>query len=101
VNWSSARRHLDKSAQGRVHGVAPSFQEIRSLTIDDGRFINERDVAEARNVAVLGCETKRRLFGGRRAGGEVITIQGRRSSSWARCRRKSSTTCTTAPTTRW
>ncbi|MBI3449870.1 MAG: ABC transporter permease [Acidobacteria bacterium] len=76
VNWSARIAHLDKSAQGRVHGVAPSFQEIRSLTIDDGRFINERDVAEARNVAVLGCETKRRLFGGRRAAGEVITIQG-------------------------
>jgi putative ABC transport system permease protein len=76
VVWSARLAHLDKTAQARVHGVAPSFEEIRSLTIDSGRFINDRDVAEARNVAVVGSETKRRLFGARRADGEVITVQG-------------------------
>jgi len=76
VVWSARVGYLDKSAQARVHGVAPSFETIRSLTLDDGRFLNERDVSETRNVAVLGAETKRRLFGGRRAVGEVITIQG-------------------------
>src|SRR6266850_7898629 len=76
VVWSARVGYLDKFAQARIHGVEPSFQTIRSLTIDAGRFINERDVEESRNVAVLGAETKRRLFGGRRAVGEVITIQG-------------------------
>jgi putative ABC transport system permease protein len=76
VLWSGNLTHLDKSSQSRVHGIAPEFQQIRSLTIEEGRFINKRDVDEARQVAVLGAEVRRRLFGGRRAVNEIITIKG-------------------------
>ncbi|HET9482296.1 MAG TPA: ABC transporter permease, partial [Candidatus Polarisedimenticolia bacterium] len=76
VLWTARLGHLDKFTNSRVHGVAPSFAEIRSLVLEDGRFINPRDIQEARLVAVLGAEVKRRLFGGRPAVREVITIQG-------------------------
>ncbi len=76
VLWSARLTYLDTFAQSRVHGVAPEFASIRSLSIAEGRFVNQRDVREARNVAVLGAEVRRRLFGGRPALHEVITIQG-------------------------
>jgi putative ABC transport system permease protein len=76
VLWSARLSHLDTFTQSRVHGVGPEFAVIRSLVLEDGRFINRRDLDEARQVAVLGAEARRRLFGGRRALGQVITIQG-------------------------
>ena len=71
VLWSGRLSHLEKFTQSRVHGVSPEFAAIRSLTLSEGRFINERDVVEARHVAVLGAEVKRRLFGGRGALHEI------------------------------
>jgi len=76
VLWGARLSYLDQFTQARVHGVAPEFAEIRSLTVEQGRFLNARDVAEERLVAVLGPEVRRRLFGGRPAAGQMITIQG-------------------------
>jgi putative ABC transport system permease protein len=76
VLWSGRLSHLDKFTQARVHGVSPEFAEIRSLSLADGRFINRADVDDERQVAVLGAEVKRRLFSGRPALHEMITIQG-------------------------
>ncbi|HKY33093.1 MAG TPA: ABC transporter permease [Candidatus Polarisedimenticolia bacterium] len=76
VLWGARLGRRDQSTQARVHGVSPEFAEIRSLTVEAGRFVNRRDVEEERLVAVLGSEVRRRLFGSRRAVGERITIQG-------------------------
>src|SRR5262249_34029476 len=57
-------------------GVAPEFAAIRSLTIAEGRFLNRADIDGERQVAVLGAEVRRRLFGGRPALNEMITVQG-------------------------
>src|SRR5262245_25237891 len=63
VLWSGRITHLDQNTQARIHGVAPSFAAIRSLTLSNGRFINQADVDGERQVAVLGAEVRRRLFG--------------------------------------
>jgi len=76
VLWSARLSHLDKFTQSRVHGVAPEFAQIRSLLLEEGRFLNHADVEEERQVTVLGAEVKRRLFGGRSALNQMITIQG-------------------------
>jgi putative ABC transport system permease protein len=76
VLWSGRLSRLDRSTQARVHGVAPEYGAIRSLTLEEGRFLNARDVEEARQVVVLGSEVKRRLFGGRRALDEIVAVQG-------------------------
>lgn len=76
VLWSGRLSHLDKFTQSRVHGVAPEFAEIRSLTVHEGRFLNQADLDQERQVAVLGAEVQRRLFGARPALDEMITIQG-------------------------
>jgi len=76
VLWTARIRYLEQSTQSRLHGVAPEFATIRSLTIAEGRFLNRADVDGERQVAVLGAEVRRRLFGGRPALNEMITVQG-------------------------
>ena len=48
-------------------GSLPPFSEIRSIAVAQGRFYNDEDNAEARNVAFLGSDTKKQLFADREA----------------------------------
>ncbi len=57
-------------------GVEPGTRIIRNFEVADGRFINERDLAERRKVAFLGHRIKERLFGPASAVGESIRIKG-------------------------
>jgi putative ABC transport system permease protein len=59
-----------------VVGSLPPFTEIRSVTVDQGRFYNEVDNREARNVAFLGSDTKKQLFAERDALGQTIELNG-------------------------
>ncbi len=55
-------------------GSLPPFTEIRSITVAEGRFYNEEDNAEARNVAFLGSDTKKQLFAERDAVGATVWL---------------------------
>jgi putative ABC transport system permease protein len=57
-------------------GALPPFTEIRSITVAQGRFYNDEDNAEARNVAFLGSDAKKQLFGDREALGQAIWMNG-------------------------
>jgi len=57
-------------------GSLPPFTEIRSITVAQGRFYNEEDNAEARNVAFLGSDAKKQLFAEREAIGQTISMNG-------------------------
>src|SRR5947209_11425671 len=60
----------------KVVGALPPFTEIRSITVAEGRFYNEQDNAEARNVAFLGSDAKKQLFAEREAPGQTISLNG-------------------------
>jgi putative ABC transport system permease protein len=62
------------NSSGTVMGVEPNFPEIRFVPIAEGRFLNERDLAERRRVVVLGSKGATILFPGRPMLGETITI---------------------------
>jgi putative ABC transport system permease protein len=64
------------TSSGQITGVPPNFNQIRYLPLSDGRWINEFDNAQKRNVIVLGDETKRVLFPGRPALGSTILLNG-------------------------
>ena len=64
------------SANRVVRGVWPSFQEFRSLTIGEGRLLNEADEAEGRRVVVLGSAARQQLFSGKPAVGATLAIEG-------------------------
>jgi putative ABC transport system permease protein len=63
-------------ASGQILGVPAMFNQIRHIPINEGRWINEMDVAQKRAVIVLGDETRRTLFPGRPAVGSTILLNG-------------------------
>jgi putative ABC transport system permease protein len=57
-------------------GALPPFAEIRSIKVAEGRFYNDEDNAEARNVAFLGTDAKKQLFADREALGQTVWMNG-------------------------
>jgi putative ABC transport system permease protein len=64
------------SSNGQVSGTTPNWNQIRYLPQDQGRWFNQRDEDERRNVVVLGHEMQRNLFPGRPAIGSSILLNG-------------------------
>jgi putative ABC transport system permease protein len=62
------------TANGQIVGVEPQFSEIRFLPIKEGRWLNDLDESQKRNVIVLGDELTRNLFSGRPALGAHILL---------------------------
>jgi putative ABC transport system permease protein len=62
------------SANGQIVGVEPQYGEIRYLPLKQGRWLNELDESQRRNVIVLGDELTRNLFTGRPAVGASILL---------------------------
>ncbi len=63
-------------ASGQILGVPASFDQIRYLPIQNGRWLNAMDDAQKRPVIVLGDEARRTLFFGRPAVGSTILLNG-------------------------
>jgi putative ABC transport system permease protein len=59
-----------------VNGEYPNTFSIRALTMDQGRFYNPEDQVQHARVAVIGSETREKLFSGRNALGERMRIDG-------------------------
>ena len=59
-----------------VNGEYPNTFAIRALTLGQGRFYNSEDQLQRARVAVIGSETKEKLFSGRNALGEHIRLDG-------------------------
>jgi putative ABC transport system permease protein len=59
-----------------VNGEYPNTFAIRALSLDQGRFYNPQDQMQRARVAVIGSETKEKLFSGRNALGEHIRVDG-------------------------
>jgi putative ABC transport system permease protein len=64
--WSNTSSH--------VMGTEPNYTVVRFIPMDQGRFLNDRDLLEHRRVAVLGSKAAQLLFPGRPYLGETITI---------------------------
>ena len=59
-----------------VRGVWPEYQRFRSLTVEQGRLMNEQDEAEGRRVIILGAEANRQLFPGKEVIGQPLQVAG-------------------------
>ena len=64
------------STNGEIAGVAPQFNQIRFLPLKQGRWLNEADERQKRNVIVLGDEMARSLFTGHPAVGAMVLLNG-------------------------
>ena len=58
-----------------LHGIAPVYQQIRSMELGAGRLLNEEDDRDLRAVCILGEEVRKQLFASRPAVGAEVRIQ--------------------------
>jgi putative ABC transport system permease protein len=65
-------------SSGRLMGVPPEFSKVRFMPINEGRWINDLDDSQSRQVVVLGDEARKNLFPGRPALGNTILLGGLR-----------------------
>src|SRR5579863_9130596 len=66
------------TGSGEILGTEPQLNEISYLPMKDGRWLNELDGTQRRNVIVLGNELLKTLFPGRPALGAFVLINGLR-----------------------
>ena len=59
-----------------VEGIYPSMFKIQAMHIAEGQFFTEEDEGAKARVAVIGSETKTKLFSGQYALGQYISIDG-------------------------
>jgi len=66
------------TGSGEIMGTEPQLNEISYLPIQEGRWLNELDGTQRRNVMVLGYELQKTLFPGRPAVGSFVLVNGLR-----------------------
>jgi putative ABC transport system permease protein len=66
------------TGSGEIMGTEPHLNEISYLPIKEGRWLNELDGLQRRNVIVLGNELLKVLFPGRPAVGAFVLLNGLR-----------------------
>ena len=59
-----------------VNGVLPVAEEVMHLPVETGRFFNGAEESERAHVAVIGPESKTKLFSGQYPIGQSIRING-------------------------
>jgi putative ABC transport system permease protein len=69
-------RFNGRQGVAQVVGTGPDYADVTSFRVSDGRFITPFDLADAKNVCILGAEIKQELFGYRNAIGASIRIAG-------------------------
>ncbi|HKW17504.1 MAG TPA: ABC transporter permease [Terriglobales bacterium] len=66
------------TGSGEILGTEPQLNEISYLPLKEGRWLNEMDLLQRRNVIVLGNELLKTLFPGRPSVGSFVLINGLR-----------------------
>jgi putative ABC transport system permease protein len=67
-------RSLYNNGSPSVNGSLPTFADVRSIKVGEGRYYNWEDQAKGRRVAFLGTNIKKQLFATRPAVGATIYI---------------------------
>lgn len=70
--------HGDTLVSTAIRGVYPEYGEMRNQVALEGRWISPEDILERRRLVFLGGRLREKLFGGRPAAGEMVTIGGMR-----------------------
>jgi putative ABC transport system permease protein len=68
----------DRLANATVRGVCPEYGDMRNEVPAEGRWISGEDQSERRRVVFLGDKLRAKLFSGRPAVDETVTIAGLR-----------------------
>jgi len=65
-----------KSSTTTIEASNANYAEIKSYTVNSGRFITDRDVENRYNVLVIGTETANNIFGTANVVGETMYVSG-------------------------
>ena len=65
----------DLKANAATIGTTPAFLEVANLSLGEGRFITDDDMANSRGVCVLGAGVAQQLFGREEPIGQTLRIQ--------------------------
>ncbi|RBW63132.1 ABC transporter permease [Tenacibaculum sp. E3R01] len=68
--------YKNKTDNYRLRAVHPDHQFLEKTIIDEGRYINERDIKEKSKVIVIGRLVKQDLFGEKPALGKRVNVSG-------------------------
>lgn len=66
----------DNTESTEIRGEYEDMIRLEALKVYEGRYINERDVADKRKVAVIGERTRELLFGDDTGIGQYVRIDG-------------------------
>lgn len=66
----------DKSGSYRIKGVDGNFSKVCPISINDGRYINEYDVAQMRKVCVMGQKIVDEVYKGVSPVGSYVMVGG-------------------------
>ena len=83
IQYQSARiyksvsiKYKNKADNYRLRAVHPDHQYLEKTIIDDGRYLNERDIKEKSKVLVIGRLIKEDLFGNKPALNKRVNVNG-------------------------
>jgi putative ABC transport system permease protein len=76
ANLDATVQYENRSYTFPVGGFYSQIQYIRAIDVDSGRFFTPEDEVQRSRVAVIGSETKNKLFSGKSALGESIRVKG-------------------------
>jgi putative ABC transport system permease protein len=68
--------HEDVLVSAPIRGVYPEYGEMRDEVALEGRWFSPDDILERRRLIFLGGRLREKLFGGRPAAGETVTVGG-------------------------
>lgn len=72
--WNGLVVYGKESGNYQYRGAYPNYQFIENATMDEGRWINNNDMANTEKVAVIGMKMKMDLFKDKSPIGEQITL---------------------------
>jgi len=83
IQYQSARiyksvsiKYKNKADNYRLRAVHPDHQFLEKTIIDDGRYLNDRDIKEKSKVLVIGRLIKADLFGNKPALNKRVNVNG-------------------------
>lgn len=74
VSSNSTVKAGTNSESYSVEGSEPSYEEIRNISLDTGRFVSDNDITNRYKVAVIGPDIADTIFGTRDVIGKTIQI---------------------------
>lgn len=74
--WGAPFSYGKESGSYQYRGVTPEYDRVENITIVQGRYVNDRDMANNEKVACIGMKIKTDLFKDKDALGKEIIING-------------------------